>query len=642
MPLTPIKFLPGLNSVKSPTLNQGGWTSGSGIRFFEGLPQKDGGFVQFTQVQDVPRSMRAWRALSGNYYLSVSGNQYITVFYAGQTFPITPLTIADQIPLSITTMANSTTVTINDTVNTPSVGQALYILGPVSEGGLVLFGGYIVTGTAVGSYTITSQLAATLGQTGGSVRQFTTQSGSQTVTISLPFHGLATGQVTPLLAPVTVGGITLAVGNYLVTNINPNQYSIQALTPATSVQTVSENGGQLSLIFFNPASGGSQNAIPALTTTSDNWGEFLMSCSQGGPINVWMPASGTGTPASVVATAPLLNNYIFVATQVQQLIVLGTTNETTGIFDPMLLRWSDIGDYTDFTPSVSNAAGSFRLAIGSQIQAGIPMVGQNLIWTDLTVYSMQYLSQPLIWGFQPLGLNCGAVGPHAVGMLGGIPFWMSQNQFYMLGAVGPIIIECPVWDQVFPGLDRANLQYVVCETDAFYGEVAWSVPQTNGDVIFVRLRPDPKHGDAWTASSYHYHTAWIDQNVFGAPIGGHIDGIIDQHDTGVNGFGEALPTSLVSGMILISEGSETTFVRDFLPDFNWLGTTGELTLYIYFYSYPTSEPRISGPYTITPETQVIHPRGRARAIQLYISGNDLNSNWRLGDCRYRGHQDGKR
>lgn len=647
MPLYPIKFKPGLDSVKTPQLNQGGWQTATNVRFFEGLPQKDAGFVTFCNVADIPRSMRAWRALSGAYYLGIAGSYYTTLFTGGLTYGITPLTISDDIALSIDSIVGSTTFTINDTVNSPSVGQAVQIDAPVSIGGVVLFGTYLITSTGVNQWSIAAAQQATIGQSdAGTARTFTTVADSEIITVTLPFHGLATGQVTTVLTSVTVGGITL-FGNYLVTYLNTNQYSIQAATAATSVATVTENGGSLSLIFFNPASGGSANPVPALTTTSDNWGEFLMTCSQGGPVNVWMPASGVGTPSAPVATAPLSNNYIFIATQVQQLICLGSINASTGLFDSMLIRWSDIGDYTDFTPAVSNAAGSFRLAIGSQITAGIPMVGQNLIWTDLTVYSMQFLSQPLIWGFQPLGLNCGCVGPHAVGMLAGIPYWMSQNQFFILGSAGPQMIECTVWDQVFPNLDRANVQSVTCETDAYYGEVAWSVPQIGGSYVFVRLRPDPNHGPAWTASTYHHHTAWLDQNVFGAPIGGHETGLIDQHDTGVNDGTQgpnpvALPTSLTTGMILISEGTQTTFVRDFLPDFNWLGTDGELTVTFAFYSYPEDTPRISGPFTFSSGTTVCHPRGRARAIQITFEGNDLNSNWRLGDCRYRGHSDGSR
>ncbi len=107
MPLESIKFKPGIVSVETAQLNQGNWASGTNIRFFQGLAQKDGGFALFAMVQDVPRSLRAWRALSGLFYLASSGSQRITIISSTQTFDITPLTIADTIPISLSTNIGS-------------------------------------------------------------------------------------------------------------------------------------------------------------------------------------------------------------------------------------------------------------------------------------------------------------------------------------------------------------------------------------------------------------------------------------------------------------------------------------------------------------------------------------------------------
>lgn len=641
MPVVPVKFKPGLVSVETPTLNQGNWAAAENIRFFQGMAQKDGGYVDFAQVTDTPRSLRAWRALSGLFYLASVGEKRTTLILSEQNYDITPITIADTIPVSIATTAGSSIITVTDTTNTPAAGEAFEIVCPIAVGGIVLQGVYLINTTGINQYTFTAAQQAAINDTGGVARKFSSTTGSRVVIVTLPVHNLTTGQIANVPSVQTVGGISV-VGNYLITVLNPNQYTISTAAIASSTQTVNENGGFMRLVFFAPASGGTQNDVPATTTTSDNWGEFLLTCGQGGPVNVWMPSQGLLSPAVDVATAPQSNNLIFVAIQAQQLICGGTINLSSGIFDPMLLRWSDTGDYTSFVPAVGNLAGSFRLPIGSQITAGLAMVGQNLIWTDLALYSMQFLGNPLVWGFQPLGVNCGAIGPHSVGILASTVYWMGQNQFFVLGPTGPQQLECPVWDQVFANIDRANLQNVVCETDAFYGEVGWSVPQSDGTVLFVRVRPDPNHGLAWTASNYHHHTAWLDQNVFGAPIGGHESGLIDQHDTGVNAAGAALPTSLTSGMILISEGTQTSFVRDFFPDVDWLGTVGTLTLNLLFYEYPESTPRIAGPFTITPATRIVHPHGRARAFQVQWSGNDLDSNWRMGDCRYRVQADGSR
>ena len=56
-----------------------------------------------------------------------------------------------------------------------------------------------------------------------------------------------------------------------------------------------------------------------------------------------------------------------------------TVSQNIGIQqDPMLIKWSNSGDYTNFTPTTTNQAGSFRIPIGSMIVAGGAVQNQNL------------------------------------------------------------------------------------------------------------------------------------------------------------------------------------------------------------------------------------------------------------------------
>lgn len=478
MSLISIKLKAGINSVQTPTLNEMSWSAGSNIRFFQGLPQKDAGFVELfaSAPLGVIRALKAWLALSDIKYLGVASEAAANMLHVWDGSTLTDIT-------------------------------------PVSPG---------VSGVA----------------------------------------------------------------------------------------------------------------------TLDNWGEFLMTCFQTGPIYVWMPPPAAPGPAAPIGgSSPADVAFIFVATQEQMLIACGATDAGTGDFDPMLIRWSDISDYTQWTPSTSDQAGSFRLAIGSQITAALAIYGQNFIWTDTCVYSMQYIQFPLVWGFQPLGINVGAVGPHSIGILGAAPFWMGPNQFFTMAEGAPVPLECPVWDQVFANIDQARINEVTCQTDTFYGEVGWSVPQTGGGWVTARLQVA---SSAWTCSDYHHDTAWIDQNVFGAPLGGREDGIVDQHDIGYDANGQAAPWSLTSGITMISEGSETTFLRELIPDFETEGTNPTINWTLRFYDYPNKTPRVKTGYATDQSTQVIHPRGRGRGVQVMLSGDDLGTFWRLGNVRVRAQQDGKR
>ena len=48
MPLTKLKFLPGINRDKSNLASMGGWYDGDKIRFREGYPEKIGGWTVAT------------------------------------------------------------------------------------------------------------------------------------------------------------------------------------------------------------------------------------------------------------------------------------------------------------------------------------------------------------------------------------------------------------------------------------------------------------------------------------------------------------------------------------------------------------------------------------------------------------------
>ena len=661
MALVPIKLNPGVNVQATPLLNEGSWSESGNVRWQYGLPQKTGGYVKFCQTipgAGIPQSLRAWTALSSASYLAIACSRRLDVFANDQVFDITPNTASGLVLLSLSTTAGSSTVVITDALHTPAVGDWLQIGAPITISNLFLFGSYGVTAIGAGTYSIAVQTnAATSVVSGGNARQFTTTTGSRVVTVLLPNHGLFTGQVAPVPSPVTVGGITLQ-GNYIASVINQNYYTVTAASPAVSGTTVTENAGRLQVSFFNPASG-TQVDFNAANATTANWGEFLMWCPQGGPVYVWQPAFGVGTPATDVTTAPQSNTVIFIATQQQMLFCCGTVNLATGLFDPMLVRWSDIGDYTDFAPTAMNQAGSFRLVVGSKIVGALPVAGGNLIWTDLALYSLQYLQPPLVWGFQPIGTNCGLVGPHAVGTMGSGTFWMSQQQFYALAGGTPQIIPCTVWDQVFKNLDPAKLSSVVCETNTFYNEVSWEVAQLDGTVVRARLQVDT---GLWDYTRLPYltdlpRTAWIDQSVFGPPLAASADGAVWQHEIGYNSGFDPLPWDLFTGIIMISEGDQFTFVREIKPDFKYIPSgsagpgifpasgsqgAGVVEMFVYFYGDPTDPPVGKGPFRITSKIRSVPVRGRGRGIQFQFRGRDLNSFVRFGLIRYRGQADGRR
>ena len=79
----------------------------------------------------------------------------------------------------------------------------------------------------------------------------------------------------------------------------------------------------------------------------------------------------------------------------------------------MFVRWSDQQNAGVWNPTATNQAGSYRLSQGSQIVSAIPAQQGILIFTDTTVYIMQYVGTPYVWGFQPMASNTSIMGPNA-------------------------------------------------------------------------------------------------------------------------------------------------------------------------------------------------------------------------------------
>ncbi|NBW23432.1 MAG: hypothetical protein EBR82_87380, partial [Caulobacteraceae bacterium] len=130
------------------------------------------------------------------------------------------------------------------------------------------------------------------------------------------------------------------------------------------------------------------------------------------------------------AETPLYQNFMTVSDASRFVIVFGTNDYGSTVLDPMLIRWSDQEDPFTWDPSATNQAGSLRLSHGSQIVTAVQTRQEIAVFTDSTLYSMQYLGAPLVWGVQLLGDNISIVGPNAAIIASGVIYWMGVDKFY--------------------------------------------------------------------------------------------------------------------------------------------------------------------------------------------------------------------
>jgi len=580
------------------------------------------------------------------------------------------------------TTAGSVTVTVTLNNHGFSVGSTYPVLVATTVGGITLYGNYIVqTVPSANTFTISApnlasstasgfinggnaQIVYYTGLTGaplptgyggggygiGGYGVGVTATGNRTFTISTLTR--ASGIVTANLS----GSIyTIPVGTVLtVSGVTPSTYNL-----ANAVVTASSPGSFSYVLAGSttPGTGGSVSITtwpfnPVSDWTLDNWGEDLIACPHMGSIFYWAPTSATSAPAAVVVpNAPPVNEGAFVAMPARQIVAYGST--FTGIQDPMLIRWTDIGNFTKWVGTVTNQAGSYRIPTGSKIVGAMQGPQQGLIWTDVGLWSMQYVNLPNVYSFNEIASGCGLTGRKAAASMSGVVYWMSQSQFFRLSGAGVEPIPCPIWDVIFQDIDFSHAENIRCAPNSRFGEIAWFYPVLNADGTPGTGQPTKyvKYNilmNAWDFGTLS-RTAWIDQSVLGAPIAAGIGTTgfqVFQHEIGNDANGEAMPSYVQTGYFALNEGDMKSFVDQLWPDMKW-GMYGsgnqsaQVKITFFVTDYPEQEPEVYGPFTVNQASTFISPRFRGRLVSIRIASDDVGSFWRLGNIRYRIQPDGK-
>lgn len=675
MPETALRLIPTVNADLTPSLNQSGISSCQLIRFRDKLPQKLGGWEKFYPfaLSGVPRDLHAWEDLNVQTHLAAGTTMQLAVISSGTLQDITPQTFVSDFAPDFSTTNTSATVTVDDpNIANVTTYDAVFFNTPISVGGLVLKGTYpidSVGGTT--TYNIIDDQTATATVSGaGDVPEFVTSNGSSIVTVNFNNHGLASGDPFTFPISTTGGGVTI-LGTYSALTVpTANQFTIAVNVSATSTATFDMNGGDAQIVYYialGPLPGGvgygvggyglggyGTGVVPPVQTgtpitatnwSQDNWGKVLLSCPKNGGIYQWSPDGGF-VNARLISGAPIFNGGIFVAMPQQIAVAWASTPAGQEQQDPLTVRWSDILDYENWTAAITNQAGSHRIPTGSKIVGGIQGPQQGLIWTDLSLWAMQYLGLPDVFGFNEVSTGCGLVGQHAVCIMRGNVYWMSSGNFFVLGGSGVQEIPCTVWDVIFQNLDADNQDKCVAAANSAFDEVTFYYPSLSGGTgeidSYVKYNTEEK---SWDYGSLP-RTAWTDQSVLGEPIGTTPQGVIFQHETSPDADGGPLVSSFTTGWFVLSEGQDIPFVDWFFPDmkFGLFGgsQTATIVVTIEATNYPNETPRTYGPFTMTSAKTFINVRLRGRLLRLTFSSSDIGSFWRLGLPRFRIAASGRR
>jgi hypothetical protein len=702
MPNVSLKLKPGVNVVQTPTLLEAGFQHASAIRFRDGLPEKIGGWTRYwpSPIPGVPRDVHAWQLLDATKYLAVASTTALNAIAGGSALSdITPQTWTTNPAEDFSTTNGDATVTIVDPGLTQEVtaGNFVYFWTPIAVGGLVLHGVYeIATRVDPDSYTIEAPSNATsTANNAGSVPVFDSTSGSASIQVTITAHGRSAGDTINLPITTTVGGVTLPAGTYTIkTIVSANAFTITGPNQANATQTVSMNSGNARMTYYVAPRGSvvsnstagflgfgalgqfgfgqlseglavvtesqTGTSITATNWNIDNIGEFLIAAPRNGAAYYWRPNVGIEAAALMSATAPIYNRGVIIDQQARIVIAYGSTaKEDIGISqDPLLIRWCDQEDFTTWTATTTNYAGSYRLSTGSEIVGALAAQRVNYIWTDLDIYAMQYIGGQgsgvsLVYAFQRLDTACGLVAQHAATAFAGNIFWMGNRNFFTLSGNGAQVIPCSVWDAVFQDLDTTNKDKISCVGNTPFNEVWFFYPSQSGGTgecdKYVKLNVLTgawDHGPI-SGTTAITRTCGIDQSVLGMPIMASPTGYIYQHETTYNADGSAITWSWQTGDFALNEARDIAFVDEIYPDFkfgaypNPQSGAASISMTLYGRNNVSDTPTTYGPYTVTSSTQLIKTRFRNRLMSIKVSGSDSASWSRLGNIRMRVATDGR-
>ena len=671
MALVPIQVQPGIVKNNSDytagkTAN-GRYVDGDKVRFQSGFPEKLGGWLKIASgMLGVPRAVKAWRDYLGNPQAAIGTSSHLYAFDGSALTDITPwrTLLTGTLTNAISTSSGSQSVSVNDNTQFLVAGDWVYLSADSAVGGLTLNGWYSVLSATAISYTITSPIAATSsGGTGGGAisygyprkrlsSPFQTFSGSASVTVTDALHGAATGDYVIFTGASEVGGLTIS-GEYQLTVVDGNSYTITASGNASSNAI---GGGNPTITYdvtiIQPSGSGSPN-----TYGSGNYGVGLYGASSVGGAAVfggWTMApygnlmtaaplggeiyiydSQTGGRAYPLLNAPTTELGHFITPE-RFVVALGTNGNL------LTIAWADQNDFTVWTSTSTNTANSGRTIQGGGFFVGGIGVrdGVSLLFTNKTVIAKTYTGDNFIYSTPQISDNSGLISPFAVGVLGGVAYWMSDSEFWLWNGVVTPIPSSDIRDWVFGSLTSGYAWKSFATVQRQHKEV-WFFYCANGSTeinAYVIYHTDAQ---CWSPGNM-VRTAATDADLFLYPLATDSSGNLYYHEYGWDADGAAMDATITLSPQDISNGDRNMDMFGFIPDFTYL--TGNVSLTINTRYYPQDTNAVDGPYTITDSdtTPRLDLRSDGKMIGYKLESNVVGGKFRVGVMRADVHAAGAR
>lgn len=418
-----------------------------------------------------------------------------------------------------------------------------------------------------------------------------------------------------------------------VSDITPTAFVAQPVSPT------SENGyGNWN---YGSETYGTERPVFAITRPFNwclrTWGENLLALPRnvggqhiyewdGNLSNIATPINTTDAPTGATAMH---------VTEQRIVMVAGDAAE------PRLIKWSDSENNSDWTPTVSNQAGSQFLPGRGIFLEITDYRDQLLLISETDLHVGRYIGPPYVFGFDKAGDNCGAVSGDAVVNAGRFVVWPGIRNFYIYdGEVQKL--DCDVLDALSDILTRPFAGIMTGFHNTIWSEVWWFYASADSAEIDSYV--------LWNYKENYWATGTLERTsaALGVEPGEVLmmgkNGYLYEHE-----LQDVIPVNTLSsevyvetGPIELANGDRVAYISDILPD---LIESGSVNISFLARDHPSDTDTEYGPYNVvypTSSTELypVSTRVRGRAIRMKINGD--NGLWSLGNLRLNMRQGGRR
>jgi len=702
MPLKKLTLKAGVNKENTRYTAENGWYVSDKMRFRQGTPEKIGGWVRISAsiFQGVCRSLWNWVTLTSLNLIGVGTNLKFYIESGGAYNDITPIRSTSTINNNPFALTASTTVTVTDTAHGCFTGDFVTFSGATDIGGggtnvtaAVLNQNFQVTVIDANTYTIVisvtpnaTAIAASPGGGAGVIAAYEIHTGPAYAVAVTGWGGGAWGTGAWGIGTNSVNAIQLWSQNNFGEDLifaprggGIYYWSAQiGVTPLTFTVTIASPGVVTAALRNGTAV--YLNTTGALPTGLSVGVVYYVVGSTGTTCNLSLTFGGaaintSGTQSGVqtisprgiditqlggASDCPTIQNTIFVADTSRFVFAFGCNDYGSTVQDPMLLRWSDQESVTNWTPSATNQAGSIRLSHGSEIITCVQTRQEIVVFTDSSLYSLQYQGPPVVWSSQLLGDNISIIGPNAAVVASGVIYWMGIEKFYKYDGRTQTM-RCDLLRHIFQDINLAQASQVFAGTNEGFNEVWWFYCSANSTAVDLYVIYNYTE-DVWSYGTLG-RTAWLDSGLRNHPLAATYSYNLVDHEQGnddnVSGTPVAISSIIGSAEFDIDDGDHFGFVWRMLPDITFRGSDAaspQVTMTLIpmqnsgsGYNNPISVGGNSNATVTRTSTSVIeqftgqvYVRVRGRQMIIQVESNQLGCAWQLGSPRIDIKQDGRR